>query len=128
MEEQRQQIAGHLAQLVEVRDRSTPGAALEAVLIAYAQSAYQSHGHHDPDLGALLHRDEHVTRARHRVRQLVRDLLAEDARNGKVRADVAPEELADYCLHALTAAGACRSRAALSRLVNLVVDALRPPR
>jgi hypothetical protein len=40
----------------------------------------------------------------------------------------APEELASYCLHALTAARALPSDAAVKRLVAITLDGLRPPR
>ena len=121
------QIAGHLQQLMEVRDHAGhPGERLEAVLEAYAGIAYASHGHHDTELAAFLHRDEHVARAQQQLRDLIRDLLADAAANSDVRDDVAADELASYCLHALTAAGSLPSRAAVRRLVTVVVAALRP--
>jgi hypothetical protein len=50
------------------------------------------------------------------------------AETGDVRNDVAPDELAIYCLHALTAAGSLRSKAAVRRLVKVTLAGLRPPR
>jgi hypothetical protein len=55
-----------------------------------------------------------------------RDLLAEAAGPGEVRDDVAPDELASYCLHALTAARGLRSKAAVRRLVAVTSAGLRP--
>ena len=66
--------------------------------------------HHGTDLAALLHRGEHVVRARKRLRDLIRDLLAEGAATGTLRDDVAPGELARYCLHALEAASSLQSQ------------------
>jgi hypothetical protein len=43
-----------------------------------------------------------------------------------VRDDIAPDELARYCLHALTAAGSAKSKASVDRLVGLIMDAVRP--
>src|SRR5204862_2019054 len=52
------QIAGHLAQLADVRDQpGDAGQRLEAVLEAYALISHESHGHRDTELAALMHRD-----------------------------------------------------------------------
>ena len=119
------QITGHLARLAEIRDR--PGAArerLSAVLEAYALIAHHSQAH-GTDIGALLHRDHHVAHAQQQVCDLFRDLLTESAEAGEVRDDIAPDELATYCLHALTAASSLPSKAAVHRLVALTVAGLR---
>jgi hypothetical protein len=58
---------------------------------------------------------------------MIRDLLAEGAETGDLRNDVAPDELAGYCLHAITAAGSLRSKAAVRRLVTVILAGLRPP-
>lgn len=123
------QIADHLAQLVVIRDRGgNARGRLEAVLEAYALLSHQSHGHNDTELGALLHRDRQVMHAQQQVRDFVRDLLAESAEAGDVRDDVAPEELATYCLHALTAAASLPSVAAVRRLIGVTVAGLHPQR
>ena len=59
---------------------------------------------------------------------MVRNLLTEAARTGDVRADVAPDELAGYCLHALAAASGLASKTAVRRLVTVILAGLRPPR
>jgi len=138
------QIRGHLEYLAEVRDQ--PGDArnrLEAVLLAWALVSLEFHGHHhsqihghndeipsrhDAELVAFLHRDQRVTAAQQRLHDMIRDLLAQAAKAGDVRGDVAPDELASYCLHALAAAGNLPSKAAVRRLVTVTVAGLRPPR
>ena len=121
------QIAGHLAQLAEIRDRGgNARERLEAVLEAYALLSHQSHGHNDTDLGAFLHRDRHLLHAQQQVRDFVRDLLVRSAEDGDVRDDIAPEELATYCLHALTAAARLPSEAAVRRLLQVTLAGLRP--
>ena len=118
------QVTGHLEHLAEVRDQAgDPGERLEAVLEAYALI---SHEHHDTELVALLHRGEHVARAQQQLSDLIRDLLAEGAENGDLRDDVAPDELASYCLHALTAASSLPSKAAVRRLVTVTLAGLHP--
>jgi AcrR family transcriptional regulator len=120
------QISGHLAHLAAVRDQAgDPGEKLEAVLLAFALIALESRGHRDTELAALLHRDEHVSRAEHKLHKMIRDLLTEGARTGEIRGDISPDELASYCLHALTAAGSLPSKAAVRRLVAVTLDGLR---
>jgi kynureninase len=105
-------VTAHVAQLTEVRDRAgTPTERLGAVMEAYALIAYERHG---DEPAALLHRGDHVALAHQHVRDIVRDLPAEGARTGEQRDDVAADELAGYCLHALTAHRARRRRSAVS--------------
>ncbi len=119
------QITGHLEYLAKVRDQAgDAGERLEAVLEAYALI---SHEHHGTELAALLHRGEHVARAQQQLSDMIRDLLAEGAEIGDIRDDVAPAELASYCLHALTAASSLPSKAAVRRLVTVILAGLHPP-
>jgi len=121
------QITGHLEYLAEVRDQGgDAGERLEAVLEAYARISRESRGHNDTALAAFLHRDEQVARAEQHLRDMIRDLLAEGAETGVLRGDVAPDELANYCLHALSAAVSLPSKAALRRLVMVTLGGLRP--
>jgi AcrR family transcriptional regulator len=123
------QISGHLQQLAEARDHaSDPGQRLQAVLEAYALISHESHGHRNSELAAFLHRDGQVARAEQQLRAMITDLLTEGARTGDVRDDVAPDELASYCLHALTAARGLPSKTAVRRLVTVTLAGLRPPR
>jgi hypothetical protein len=59
---------------------------------------------------------------------MIRDLLTEGAEAGELRDDVAPDELASYCLHALAAASTLPSKAAVRRLVMVTLAGLRPAR
>jgi len=73
---------------------------------------------------ALLHRGGHVAHAEQHLKALVRSLLQEAAKAGDIRADVPADELADYCLHALTAAGRLPSKPAVRRLVTVTLAGL----
>jgi AcrR family transcriptional regulator len=118
------QVTGHLEYLAGVRDQAgDAGERLEAVLEAYALI---SNEHHGTELAALLHRGEHVARAQQQLTDLIRELLTEAAETGDVRDDVAPDELASYCLYALTAASSLPSKAAVRRLVTVTLAGLRP--
>jgi AcrR family transcriptional regulator len=121
------QIARHLEHLADARDHAgDAGQRLEAVLEAYALISHQSREHHDTELAALLHRDDQVRRAEQELRDMIRSLVAEAAETGQVRDDVAPHELASYCLHALTAASSLPSKAAVRRLVQVTLAGLHP--
>lgn len=119
-------VAGHLEDLGRLRDGvGNPAERLEAVLEAYALICY--HRERDgPELGALLHRAEQVVRAQQQLTNLIGGLLVEAAAAGEVRDDVAADELAGYCLHAITAAGGLPNRAAVHRLVAVTLTGLRP--
>jgi AcrR family transcriptional regulator len=118
-------VGGHLELLAEIRDRSEdPRKRLEAVLGAYALI---EHRRHAGELSALLHRGDHADRAQQHLTDIIRDLLRESADTGHVRDDVAPEELAGYCLSALAGASGLPSEAAVRRLVMVTLAGLRPP-
>jgi len=116
-------VSRHFAQLAQIRDHAgDAGERLEAVLEAYALIVYK---HHGTELAALVHRGEHFARAQKQLRDLIRDLLTEAAENGALRGDVAPAELASYCIHALATAGSLPSKAAVRRLVMVTVAGLQ---
>ena len=119
-------VSGHLEHLAELRHKAgDPGDRLKAVLEAFALIL---HEHHGTELAALLHRGQHITRAEQHLNELIRELLTECAKAGDVRNDVAPAELASYCVHALSAASNLPSKAAVRRLVAVALAGLRSPR
>jgi AcrR family transcriptional regulator len=119
-------VIAHLEHLAALRhERGAPIERLRAVLETYALIQQE---HHGTEIAVLLHRGEHVKRAQQHLSRLVCDLLNECAGTGEVRADVAADELATFCIHALTAASSLRSKAAVRRLVTFTMAGLRPPR
>jgi AcrR family transcriptional regulator len=120
------QVSHHLEHLAALRNQ--PGDArsrLQAVLEAFA---LMRHEHHDPDLAALVHRGKHLGRAHQQLTDLISELLSEAAAVGAIRDDIAPSELAIYCLHAVAAAASLPSKGAVSRLVQVTLAGLRPER
>jgi AcrR family transcriptional regulator len=118
-------VSGHLERLAEIRGRAAgAGERLRAVLEAYAVMVHERP--HGTELAPLVHRDEHLAEAHRHLSDFIRDLLTAAAGTGDVRDDVAPDELASYCLHALGAAGHLPSRAAVRRLVTVTLAGLRP--
>jgi AcrR family transcriptional regulator len=121
------QISAHLDRLADVRDGPGDGLTrLTAVLEAYALITHESHGHHNTELGAFLHRDDQVAHAEHQLLAMLRALIIEAAGEGGIRTDVPAGELAVYCVNALQAATALTTRSAVRRLVGLTLDGLRP--
>ncbi|MGN9843646.1 TetR/AcrR family transcriptional regulator [Nonomuraea sp. H19] len=121
-------VTSHLEQLTELRDQpGDAGERLEAVLEHYALICHYRGRHGTEELAALLHRGDHVAHAQQQLIDLFRDLLTEVAAAGGLRDDVAPQELASYCLHALSAAGSLPSEAAARRLVAVTLTGLRRP-
>jgi AcrR family transcriptional regulator len=122
------QIDTHLRQLAEVRDGAgSPGERLSAVLNAYAHIAHEK-GRHDPGLMNFLHPDEHVAHAHRELHGMIAQLIGEGARSEELRDDIPHGELANYCLHALTAASALSSKAAVDRLVEVTLAGLQASR
>jgi AcrR family transcriptional regulator len=126
------QVSNHLELLLQVRDQAKGHEKrLEAVLTAYAhihqqRAMHLRHHDHGTELATFLHRDEHIAGAQKHVHDLVRDLLTDVAAKGGVRDDVPVDELAAYCVHALDAAGDLHSKAAVHRLVAVVLAGVRP--
>jgi AcrR family transcriptional regulator len=119
-------VAAHLEQLRAVRDRADdPGQRLEAVLTAYALISFHRSRHGTAEVSALVHRGDHVVHAERELTALLQELVSAAARAGLVRDDVAPAELAAFCLHALSGAGSLPSEAAVRRLVPLTLAGLR---
>ena len=123
------QVSGHLHHLAELRDHAGgAGERLAAVLEAYALMQQSVAAAHGTELVALLHGGAHVERVRQQLHDFIRDLLVEGATAGELRNDVAPDELASYCLHALSAAAGMPTTAAVHRLVAVTLAGLHPPR
>jgi len=121
-------IEDHLAQLAEIRDQpGDAGQRLLAGLTAYAKVCRLRHRPGSQELGALLHSDDRVNSAEHRLHEIFRGLLADAVAADAVRNDISVDELANYSVHALGAARGLRSEAAVRRLVDLTIAALHPP-
>ena len=119
-------VGSHLDRLVEMG--AGPGAVderLRAVLGAYGLIRYETSQRYGGTELAFVHRGDHVALAHHRLGDLLLGLLAEGATKGELRDDVAPEELALYCMHALTAADLLVSESSVRRLVAVTMAGLR---
>jgi AcrR family transcriptional regulator len=121
------QIASHLESLIEARDKAGKASErLRAVLEAYGFISLDNHGHHDAELAKFLHHDHHVRHAQKDLFDLIRTLLTEAKELGTVRKDITMDELTTYCLHALAGAATLTSRAAVTRLVDVILRGLSP--
>ncbi len=121
------QVSAHLSRLAEIPARVEGGAdRLDAVLRAYASMTFAAREHRETDVARMVHRVGHVAHAEQHLKAMIVDLIAAAAAEGSVRTDVSPEELAEYCLHALAAADRLPSTDAVARLVAVVLAGLRP--
>lgn len=119
------EITKHLGQLADARDRHTaPRERLRAVLETYAAISRASEGHHDTELAALMHRDQQVIRAEDTLRAMIRDLVADAQKAGEAQRELSADDLASYCLHALTAAKRMRTRASVARLIDVILNGI----
>ena len=115
-------VAARLERLTTmVQAGDDPHEALRAVLQAYAFS--ERHAAELPE----LHGAGHASEARQQLLGFVRDLVSQGVAAGTLRDDVPAAELAAFCLHALAAARALRSREAIQRLVEVTLTGLAKP-
>lgn len=124
-----QHVEGHVQALEELRTGPGPvGPRLVAIVRTYASICFHRAQHSAPkDVSALVHRGREVADAERRLRRVFADLIDEAATEGLARSDVNSEELAEYCLHALAAAGQAADVDQVARLVRVVLDGLGCP-
>ena len=121
-------VAAHLAALQDLADRpGEPDARLRAVLAGYGRISRHGRQHGADALVAALHHEDRMASHQQRLQELFADLLRSAAAVGGVRSDVPYDELARYCLHALSAAADTTSDAAMDRLVRVVLQGLSEP-
>ena len=120
-----QHVEGHLRTLEQIRAGSGPvGPRLVALVHTYGLFCFGRAQHSSTDVSAFVHRDPAVTDAERRLREVFVDLIDDAAAEDLVRTDVSSEELAEYCLHAVSAAVTASDVERLRRLVRLVLDGL----
>lgn len=118
-------VDSHLQHLAEVRDQGdNPASRLENVFRAFAHHAHESGSHRESELAGMLHRGEHMEAAQQELTAFMTRLLGDAAEAGQIRTDITPAELAEYSIHALTAASALPSKAAVHRLVEVTLGGL----
>lgn len=120
-------ITSHLSQLAELRSSGTTAEERLATSIeTLADMSYKA-GQHTPgsDIAATLHAGDHVTKADQDLRHLLQGVIEEAIRDGFVRDDIPPGELATYCVNAAMGARHLSSRAAVERLTQLTMASLR---
>jgi AcrR family transcriptional regulator len=116
----RRQIAAHLEDLQALRDKhESPIAALEAVLISYAQ--HRSHPLHHGSLSQILHGQPHMNEAHQHLHAFVADLIGKARKAGELDSSASVDESARYVLAAMQAAHGAHSRPAVARLVRMVL-------
>lgn len=122
-------VLQHLSHLHRLRDETAdPTERLTSIAHAYARICHHRAQHGTLELSALTHRPEHVAGPEQQLRDLFVNLIEDAVAAASVRADIDPQELANYCIHALEAASTLPTDAATERLADLVLTALRAAR
>jgi AcrR family transcriptional regulator len=115
------QIAEHLAQLTALAEGpAEPAIRLRSVLETYGQICRQRARHGGDAMSAALHHAREVQQPEQQLRDLLARLVAEAAAAGAVRTDMPAQELASFCVHALTAAADVEVPPSVQSLVDLV--------
>lgn len=117
------QVARHLKQLTRSCEQAESAfAALQNVLHEYAGIVSHNHG----GTAAMLHRSPHALESHAKLLRLVRDVVDRAIAERALRADVPADELARFCLAALSAAEGLHEHRGADRLVELVLAAMMP--
>lgn len=118
-------VAQHLSHLEALRGATTSaGAGLHAVLQGYAQICFHRGASAMSDLHELVHRGDEHRRNSADATVLFTRAVQDAQERAQVRTDLAAEELAAYCIHALDAAGQAATASAVNRLIDLVAESL----
>lgn len=118
------QVAQHFAHLHAVASAElTAAERLRRVLQAFGMIGFE---HHGSELAGFVHAGPHMTHARHHLGAFLGQLIGEAAVAGDLRTDLPPQDLAAYCLHAIGATTGLRSKAAVHRLVEVIMAGLKP--
>ena len=94
---------------------------LRGVLEMHATTNSRRHG---SELAAMLHSGQHVDQAMQHLRHAVAGLIKAGGEAEQLRTDLAPDELAVFCLSAVEGASRLTSKAAVARLVGVTMAAL----
>jgi AcrR family transcriptional regulator len=117
------QIREHLDQVVAAG--SGPGSAAARLRAALEQFAGIFAEHHGSELAAAVHHQRPHAHGPHaELAAFVAVLISDAAQANEVRTDIAPRELAAYCVHALQASEVMPSKAAVRRLVDITLFVL----
>ncbi|MFE4668711.1 hypothetical protein ACFRI7_25120 [Streptomyces sp. NPDC056716] len=102
----------------------SPSARKSSTLVSAISRARPMTTRRSAVIAALVHRGEPIARAQQQLTALFADLLTRAGAAGALHSDAPPGELANYCLHALAAAGSAPDPAAVQRLVDLTCAGL----
>lgn len=120
------QMAAHVERLTALRDTAgAPADRLRSTMLEFARICFHRGRHGGDELFVILHSGAEARGALDQVRGIFSELIAAAADAGQIRIDIVPDELAEYCLNALAAAGSATDEAALGRLVALTAAGLR---
>jgi AcrR family transcriptional regulator len=121
------QIAKHLEHLTSIsRRKGAPERRLREVLKVYAEQGQRSAQHSGAtDIVAALHAGDRLSGPEAALKALLLTLIDAGVESGRFRNDVPSDELAVFVLSAMSSARHLSSAAALERLLDLTLQAIR---
>lgn len=116
------EVAGHLELFASLAAAAgSPIERLGKILTIHARNLSR----HKGELAAMVHASGHVAHAwRHLIASLA-SLIREGVTQGELRDDVEPDDLANYCLSAVSGAAQLRSQAQVDQIVAVTLSGLR---
>jgi len=118
-------VEKHLEELKRLQTEPGDGLSRLVNLVhGYATICFHRGRHGSTELAALVHRGPEIVDVERRLHGLFVATLAEARSAGVTRQDLSADELANFCLHALPAAGQAGDAEQVSGLVRVVLDGL----
>ncbi|MGX5772677.1 TetR/AcrR family transcriptional regulator [Microbacterium trichothecenolyticum] len=117
---QHREVSRHLQRLRAIAAETAAETRLDAVLAGYARIRSHRHG----DDGAM-HEASRLAPAEAELRELVKEIITDDAQAGRARTDLSSEELAAYAIASLGATALLPAPSSALRLSRLVVGTIR---
>ena len=118
------EVSGHLRLFSSLAGGAgLPMDRLRQILTIHARNLSR----HSGELVQMLHGSGHVAHAWHHLTASLSAVIREGVTEGEIREDVEPDDLANYCLSAVSGAFHVRSQAQVDQLVAVTLSALGRP-
>ena len=117
----KREVAGHLELFASLAGGAgSPMERLARILTIHARNL----GRHKGEVAAMLHGSGHVAHAWRHLTASLSALIRDGVSAGEIREDVEPDDLANYCLSAVSGASHLRSQAQVDQIVAVTLSGL----
>ena len=118
----KREVAGHLELFASLAGGAgSPMERLARILTIHARNL----GRHKGEVAAMLHGSGHVAHAWRHLTASLSALIRDGVSAGEIREDVEPDDLANYCLSAVSGASHLRSQAQVDQIVAVTLSGLK---